>query len=97
MTSIKVEFQGHDGARLDGRLELPLVEPRAYAVFAHCFTCGKDVLAAARVSRGLAQRGIAVLRFDFTGLGMSGGSFPSTNFSSNVADLLHAANFLREN
>ena len=97
MTSMKVEFPGHSGARLDGRLELPLTAPRAYAVFAHCFTCGKDLLAAVRIARALSDRGIAVLRFDFTGLGMSGGDFAETNFSSNVADLASAADFLRDN
>jgi putative redox protein len=71
-------------------------EPRAGAVFVHCFTCGKDSLAAARVSRALAARGIAVLRFDFTGLGGSGGDFASTGFSSNVEDVVRAAEHLSE-
>jgi uncharacterized OsmC-like protein/alpha-beta hydrolase superfamily lysophospholipase len=71
-------------------------EPRAYALFAHCFTCGKDVLAAKRIAERLTASGIAVLRFDFTGLGMSGGEFANTTFSSNVADLVAAANHLRE-
>ncbi len=70
--------------------------PRAYALFAHCFTCSKDSLAAAHIGRELAAQGIAVLRFDFTGLGSSGGDFADTNFSSNIADLIAAANFLRE-
>src|SRR5262249_32615529 len=65
------------------------------AIFAHCFTCSKDSLAAAYISRSLAEQGIAVLRFDFTGLGGSGGDFANTNFSSNIADLLAAAGFLR--
>lgn len=81
---------------LAGRLEMPPASTSAarYAVFAHCFTCGKDVAAASRISRALAARGIAVLRFDFTGLGNSDGDFANTNFSSNVADLLAAADAL---
>jgi putative redox protein len=66
-------------------------------VFAHCFTCGKDGFAAARISRALNEHGIAVLRFDFTGLGESGGDFSNTTFSSNVDDLVHAADYLRDN
>jgi putative redox protein len=93
--SDKVEFPGAAGAQLAGRLDWPLGPPRAFALFAHCFTCSKDVLASTRVSQGLAARGIAVLRFDFTGLGHSGGEFASTNFSSSVQDLLAAADFLR--
>jgi len=93
--SEKVEFAGAQGAMLAGRLDWPLGMPRAYALFAHCFTCSKDVLASTRISQGLASRGIAVLRFDFTGLGHSGGEFANTNFSSNVLDLVAAAGFLR--
>ncbi|TAN08237.1 MAG: alpha/beta fold hydrolase [Rhodanobacteraceae bacterium] len=96
MQSERVEFPGHDGSRLAARLDLPAMTPRAYALFAHCFTCSKDVLAASRISTALNEQGIAVLRFDFTGLGMSEGEFANTNFSSNVADLLCAANFLRK-
>src|SRR5262249_15567549 len=70
-------------------------EPAAFALFAHCFTCGKDNLAAKRISEALAARGIAVLRFDFTGLGMSEGEFANTGFSSNVDDLVAAADHLR--
>ncbi len=68
---------------------------RAYALFAHCFTCSKDLAAAQRIAAELAREGIAVLRFDFTALGSSEGEFASTNFSSNVADLLSAADYLR--
>ncbi|QPC41970.1 alpha/beta fold hydrolase [Kaustia mangrovi] len=93
--SEKVEFEGSQGARLAARLELPAGEIRAYALFAHCFSCSKDTPAASRVSRMLAERGVAVLRFDFTGLGSSDGDFASTDFSSNVQDLLEAADFLR--
>ncbi len=97
MGAQRVEFPGYDGSLLAARLDLPPTQPRAYALFAHCFTCGKDVLAASRISAALNAQGIAVLRFDFTGLGMSEGEFANTNFSSNVADLVKAADFLREN
>ncbi|WP_130799024.1 alpha/beta hydrolase family protein [Streptomyces otsuchiensis] len=91
------DFEGAHGDRLSGRLELPRdMPPRALALFAHCFTCGKDGLAAARIARALAQRGIGVLRFDFTGIGASGGEFAHTDFTSNVADLVRAAEALSE-
>ncbi len=90
----KVTFRGSDGSSLSARLDLPS-KPRAFALFAHCFTCGKDVLAASRIAGGLAARDIAVLRFDFTGIGSSEGEFANTNFSSNVGDLVAAADFLR--
>jgi uncharacterized OsmC-like protein/alpha-beta hydrolase superfamily lysophospholipase len=93
--STKVEFTGSQGTPLAARLELPDSPPRAYALFAHCFTCGKDAVAAARISRALTTFGIAVLRFDFTGLGQSGGEFANTDFSSNIEDLVRAANHLR--
>ena len=96
MKAQRVEFPGYDGSLLSARLDLPTTPPRAYALFAHCFTCGKDVLAASRISAALNAQGIAVLRFDFTGLGMSEGEFANTNFSSNVTDLVRAADFLRE-
>ncbi|MDE2155234.1 MAG: alpha/beta fold hydrolase [Xanthomonadaceae bacterium] len=95
MHASKVEFRGHDGSLLAARLDHPEGTPRAYALFAHCFTCGKDIHAATRVSAALCEMGIAVLRFDFTGLGMSEGDFANTNFSSNVADLVCAADYLR--
>ena len=95
--SEKVEFTGSQGDKLAARLELPDAgAPKAYALFAHCFTCTKDIFAAARIASGLADAGIAVLRFDFTGLGHSEGEFANTNFSSNVGDLVSAADFLRE-
>lgn len=93
--SERIEFPGSQGALLAARLDLPESPPLAYALFAHCFTCSKDVLAAARISRALTDFGIAVLRFDFTGLGQSGGDFANTNFSSNIEDLIHAADYLR--
>jgi putative redox protein len=94
MESRKIEFPGATGAMLAARLDLPAA-PRAFALFAHCFTCGKDIFAASRIAEGLAARDIAVLRFDFTGIGSSEGEFANTNFSSNVADLVAAADFLR--
>jgi alpha/beta superfamily hydrolase len=80
---------------LAARLDLPL-EPRAYALFAHCFTCGKDIFAASQIAKALCARGIAALRFDFTGIGASEGESANTNFSSNVQDLIAAAGYLRE-
>jgi putative redox protein len=92
----RFQFTGEGGHQLAASLDLPEREPRAYALFAHCFTCGKDVLAAKRIAVALAAKGIAVLRFDFTGLGSSEGDFANSTFSSNVADLVHAADHLRE-
>jgi putative redox protein len=94
-SSEKVEFTGALGARLAARLDRPATPPVAYALFAHCFTCSKDTRAATYVSTALAERGFACLRFDFTGLGGSEGDFANTDFSSNVADLIAAADFLR--
>jgi putative redox protein len=91
----KVQFQSGSNT-LSGLLEVPESNVRFYALFAHCFTCGKDIAAASRISRALTAKGIAVLRFDFTGLGNSDGDFANTNFSSNVQDLLAAAEFLGE-
>ena len=95
MTTQRIEFPGSQGDMLAARLEMPTGPVRAYALFAHCFTCSKDVFAAARIAQGLADQGIAVLRFDFTGLGASGGDFANTDFSSNIGDLLQAAEYLR--
>lgn len=95
-TTQKLEFTGHSGAKLAARLDLPDGPVRAYALFAHCFTCSKDIIAVRRIAAELAREGIAVLRFDFTGLGSSEGEFASTNFSSNVADLALAAAYLRD-
>lgn len=93
--SRRVEFPGSRGAVLSGKLELPHETPRAYALFAHCFTGSKDVVSASRIARALTDDGIAVLRFDFTGLGDSEGDFSNTDFSSNVGDLVAAADHLR--
>jgi putative redox protein len=95
MPTERFQFQGEGGHQLAATLDLPDDEPIAYALFAHCFTCGKDVLAAKRIAVALAARGIAVLRFDFTGLGSSEGDFANSTFSSNVADLVRAADHLR--
>ncbi|MEH6435101.1 alpha/beta hydrolase family protein [Massilia sp. DD77] len=95
MAGATVHFPGADGQMLAARLDLPDGPVRAYALFAHCFSCSKDVLAASRTAHGLSRHGIAVLRFDFTGLGASEGEFANTNFSSNIADLVAAADFLR--
>ncbi|QKX16298.1 alpha/beta hydrolase [Microbulbifer sp. YPW1] len=92
----KVTFPNARGQMLAGILETPTSSPRGFALFAPCFTCGKDVLAASRIGRRLAELGIATLRFDFTGLGDSEGDFSETNFSSNVEDLKCAASFLRD-
>jgi uncharacterized OsmC-like protein/alpha-beta hydrolase superfamily lysophospholipase len=96
MPNERFQFTGSDGQQLAASLDLPEREPLAYALFAHCFTCGKDVLAAKRIATTLAAKGIAVLRFDFTGLGSSEGDFANSTFSSNVADLVRAADHLRE-
>ena len=96
ISSQKLTFPGSTGENLAARLDRPAGTPRAYALFAHCFTCSKDIFAASRIARELTDHGFAVLRFDFTGLGMSEGEFANTNFSSNVADLLKAADYLRD-
>lgn len=95
MRAERLEFTGADGQTLAARLDAPDGTIRAYALFAHCFTCGKDVFAASRIAQALTEHGIAVLRFDFTGLGMSEGEFANTNFSSNLDDLVAAADYLR--
>ncbi|MFA9215989.1 MAG: alpha/beta hydrolase family protein [Sphingomonadaceae bacterium] len=95
MRKQRLEFPGAHGHTLAARLDAPDGEVKAYALFAHCFTCSKDTFAASRIAQGLTEHGIAVLRFDFTGLGGSGGEFANTNFSSNLADLVVAADYLR--
>lgn len=95
-TTESVEFTGASGNAMAGRLERPAGPTRASALFAHCFTCSKDLKAVVRISRALAERGIAVLRFDFTGLGDSEGEFARTDFTSNVGDLVAAADFVRD-
>jgi putative redox protein len=95
MRTQRFDFPNARGQTLAALLHRPAGEPGAFALFAHCFTCGKDNLAAKRIAEALAERGIAVLRFDFTGLGASEGEFPNTHFSSNIADLVAAADHLR--
>jgi uncharacterized OsmC-like protein/pimeloyl-ACP methyl ester carboxylesterase len=96
ITSERIEFTGHDGnSRLAARLDSPPGGGHAVALFAHCFTCSKDIHAASRISEALADRGFAVLRFDFTGLGASEGEFANTDYSSNIQDLIAAAGHLK--
>lgn len=95
MSTQHVRFLGSLGATLAGRIELPESQPRGWALFAHCFTCSKDSKGAVEVCRALVGTGFGVLRFDFTGLGESGGDFAHTDFSSNVGDLVAAADWLR--
>lgn len=95
MPSTRTDFPGSQGATLAARLDTPDAPPRAWALFAHCFTCSKDTKAATHIARALAAAGYGVLRFDFTGLGGSGGDFANTHFSSNVDDLVAAADWLR--
>lgn len=95
MPSQKIEFASSLGHPLAGRLDSPDGAVRAWAIFAHCFTCSKDSKAAAYIARALADAGFGVLRFDFTGLGGSGGDFENTHFSSNIDDLVAAADWLR--
>ena len=96
-SSEKITFPGALGDPLAARLDKPSGEIKAYALFAHCFICTKDIFAASRIADGLVAHGIAVLRFDFTGLGASEGEFANTNFSSNVGDLVAAADYMRDN
>jgi putative redox protein len=94
MQNIQVQFDNDEGRSLSGTLDVPKTPVKHYALFAHCFTCTHKLKAATNISRALTDAGIAVLRFDFTGLGQSAGDFADTNFSSNVSDLLAAAAFL---
>lgn len=94
MPSEHITFSGHDGGQLAARLDMPEGPHLATAIFAHCFTCSKDIAAARRISQRLATMGLAVLRFDFTGLGHSEGEFSNTGFTSNIADIEAAAAWL---
>ncbi len=96
-TTLRVKFPGHNNLLLDGRLEMPDNKPLHYAAFSHCFTCSKDLLSTFRISKHLAELGIATLRFDFAGLGGSEGDFADTSFSTNMQDLHAAARFLADN
>lgn len=95
-SSRNVTFTGSHGGTLAAHLDIPAGPTRAWALFAHCFTCSKDTIAAARIARALTESGIAVLRFDFTGLGHSEGDFSATDFSSNADDLVCAVGYLRQ-
>jgi putative redox protein len=97
MQTIKTGLTGGAGYYLDARLELPSGTPKAYAIACHCFTCTKNTITVFRISRLMAAQGIAVLRFDFTGLGNSEGDFARSNFTTNVADVHAAVAFLRKN
>lgn len=98
MVSAKIMFTGGAGEMLAAKLDTPPPEKiRAYALFAHCFTCSKDLKAVNYIAEALKDEGIALFRFDFTGLGSSGGEFENTNFSSNVQDLIAAANYMKHN
>lgn len=96
MDAEEISFTGSGGETLAGTLDLPGKEPEGYALMAHCFTGGRNHHATRRIARQLCERGLAVLRFDFTGLGDSGGRFAEATFSSNVADLVRAADWMRD-
>ena len=94
----KINFTNAEGQQLVGRLEFPINQhPHNFAIFAHCFTCNKNLSAVKNITRELTSNGFGVLRFDFTGLGESEGDFENTNFSGNVDDLISASNYLKEN
>lgn len=97
MVAEKITFKGSTGEDLAAKLDSPDSNIKAYALFAHCFTCGKDLSTINRIAKELNNKGIALFRFDFTGLGLSNGDFANTNFSSNVDDLICAANYMRDN
>lgn len=97
MRSQKISFRGAHGDELAAYLDLPKNNVRSYALFAHCFTCSKNLKPVKNISQRLNERGIGVFRFDFTGLGESEGDFSNTNFSSNIDDLLAASDYLKEN
>jgi len=94
--SIKTSFIGSQGNQLDARLELPSGKPKAFIIFSHCFTCTKDIITTYRSSRFLAQKGYAVLRFDFSGLGDSTGDFSNCNFTTTIEDINAAIRYLTE-
>lgn len=91
----RVSFKARDGKSIAGRLDRPLGPIRCFALYAHCFTCTKDILSATRICRFLAENGIATLRFDFRGLGDSEGDFSQTTFTDNVEDILSAYDFMQ--
>ncbi len=97
METKHITFKNRNNISLSARLDIPSGKPKAYALFAHCFSCSKNIEAAYHISQSLAGKGIAVLRFDFTGLGQSEGEFEDTNFSSNVEDIIDASSYLSDN
>ena len=96
MPGTPVTFENAEGHTLRGILDRPLGDMRATALFAHCFTCSKDFKASNRIAKALTESGIAVLRFDFTGLGQSTGEFSDSSFSTNISDVIAAADWLHE-
>lgn len=96
LETMRVNFKNRNGLELAARLDRPKGPVVAHALLAHCFTCSKDVFAASRIVKGLAEHGIATLRFDFTGLGHSDGDFANETFSSNLEDLVAAADHMRD-
>lgn len=94
MKSKNIEFTGALGDKLSARLDRAEGNGSGFALFAHCFTCSKNLKAVGHITKSLAERGISTLRFDFTGLGESDGEFENTNFSSNVQDLVAAAKYM---
>lgn len=97
MQNHRISFTNAEGHELAGLIDAPIGTPRAWALFAHCFTCSKNLKAARHIAAALNGEGIGVMRFDFTGLGQSSGEFADTSFSSNVSDLVDAATWLEEN
>lgn len=97
MKTLQILINTSSGINLSARLDMPDEHYKATALFAHCFTCGKDILAASRISRRLLQLGYAVLRFDFAGIGASDGDFSETNFSTNINDVIDAVVWLKSN
>jgi len=98
MKSVRINFPNKEGISLSARLDMPIIgQPKAYAIFAHCFTCSKNLNAVGNISDALTNKGIGVFRFDFTGLGQSGGDFADSNFSSNISDLTAAYQYLENN
>lgn len=97
MRQEKISFTNQDNQKIAAKLDLPIDQsPKAYVLFAHCFTCSKDLLAVKNISRGLTSNGLAVLRLDFTGLGQSEGAFEDTNFTTNISDLVEASSFMKD-
>ena len=95
-TSLRFSFENASGLQLAAIVDLPILPIKYFALYAHCFSCGKDILVAARIARSLAAKGIAVMRFDFTGIGSSEGSFEESNFTNNCLDIVAATEYMRQ-